>query len=217
MALTIFDLDNTLLGGDSDFLWGRYLCENGIVDADTYRRANEYYLEQYQQGTLDIYAFLEFVFKPLACHSLEQLKTWREAYLEQKIKPIILPSAEALVEKHRAQGDTLLIITATNSFITAPIAEMLGIEHLIATEPELIDGKYTGHVAGTPSFQQGKVERLQSWLEQHQMDLSGSIFYSDSHNDIPLLEIVDTAIAVDPDPQLQAVAEQRGWKVLSLR
>lgn len=217
MALAIFDLDNTLLGGDSDFLWGRYLCENGIVDAEDYRRANEHYYQQYQHGSLDIAEFLEFVFKPLTMHSIEQLESWRAAYLEQKIKPIILPAAEALIEKHRSQGDTLLIVTATNSFLTAPIAEMLGIEHLIATNPELVDGRYTGRVAGTPSFQQGKVERLTTWLKQHKHDLDGSIFYSDSHNDIPLLELVDTAVAVDPDPKLQAVAEKQGWKILSLR
>lgn len=217
MALAIFDLDNTLLGGDSDFLWGRYLCENGIVDAEAYRRANEHYYEQYQHGSLDIAEFLAFVFKPLATHSVEQLETWRAAYLEQKIKPIILPAAESLIAKHQAQGDTLLIITATNSFLTAPIAAMLGIEHLIATDPEFKEGRYTGRVAGTPSFQQGKVERLKVWLAQHKHSLEGSIFYSDSHNDIPLLEIVDTAVAVDPDPKLQAVAELRGWKVLSLR
>ncbi|WP_438970590.1 HAD family hydrolase [Methylophaga sp.] len=217
MALAIFDLDNTLLGGDSDFLWGRYLCENGIVEEEDYRRANEHYLEQYQQGVLDIAEFLAFVFKPLATHSVEKLEMWRSAYLEQKIKPIILPAAQALIEKHRAKGDTLLIITATNSFLTTPIAKMLGIENLIATDPEFIDGRYTGRVAGTPSFQQGKVERLNSWLEEHQLNLNGSIFYSDSHNDIPLLEVVDTAVAVDPDPKLQTVAEQRGWEVLSLR
>jgi HAD superfamily hydrolase (TIGR01490 family) len=217
MALAIFDLDNTLLGGDSDFLWGRYLCENGIVDADAYRRANEHYYQQYLEGSLDIYEFLEFVFKPLASHNLEQLCKWRENYLQQKIKPIILPAAEALIAQHRAKGDTLLIITATNSFITSPIAEMLAIEHLIATEPELIDGRYTGQVAGTPSFHQGKVDRLKQWLAEQNQDLQGSIFYSDSHNDLPLLELVDTAVAVDPDPKLQAVAQQRGWKILSLR
>ncbi|MCX4186366.1 HAD family hydrolase [Methylophaga sp. OBS4] len=217
MALAIFDLDNTLLGGDSDFLWGRYLCENGIVDADAYRRANEHYYQQYLEGSLDIYEFLEFVFKPLASHSLGQLYEWRENYLQQKIKPIILPAAKALIAQHRAKGDTLLIITATNSFITSPIAEMLAIEHLIATEPELIDGRYTGHVAGIPSFHQGKVDRLKQWLVEQNQDLQGSIFYSDSHNDLPLLELVDTAVAVDPDPKLQAVAQQRGWKILSLR
>lgn len=217
MALAIFDLDNTLLGGDSDFLWGRYLCENGIVDEEAYRRANEHYYQQYLEGSLDIYEFLEFVFKPLSNHDLETLKSWREAYLQQKIRPIMLPAAEALVEKHRSQGDTLLIITATNSFLTAPIAQMMGIDNLIATDPEMLDGRFTGRVAGKPSFQHGKVERLRHWLQSRHEDLSGSIFYSDSHNDLPLLELVDTPVAVDPDPKLQAVAQERGWKILSLR
>lgn len=217
MALAIFDLDNTLLGGDSDFLWGRYLCENGIVDEDAYRRANEHYYQQYLEGSLDIYEFLEFVFKPLASHAMEQLESWRAAYLEQKIKPIMLPAAEALVEKHRAQGDTLLIITATNSFLTTPIAAMLGIDNLIATDPEMLDGRFTGKVAGEPSFQHGKVERLHSWLDGREENLEGSIFYSDSHNDLPLLELVETPVAVDPDPKLQAVAQNRGWQILSLR
>lgn len=217
MALAIFDLDNTLLGGDSDFLWGRYLCENGIVDEDAYRRANEHYYQQYLEGSLDIYEFLEFVFKPLASHAVEQLESWRAAYLEQKIKPIMLPAAEALVEKHRAQGDTLLIITATNSFLTTPIAAMLGIDNLIATDPEMLDGRFTGKVAGEPSFQHGKVERLHSWLDGREENLEGSIFYSDSHNDLPLLELVETPVAVDPDPKLQAVAQNRGWQILSLR
>lgn len=217
MALAIFDLDNTLLGGDSDFLWGRYLCENGIVDEDAYRRANEHYYQQYLEGSLDIFEFLSFVFKPLASHDMATLEAWRAAYLEQKIKPIMLPAAEALVEKHRAQGDTLLIITATNSFLTAPIAKMLGIDHLIATDPEMVDGRFTGRVAGKPSFQHGKVERLKKWLASRDEDLKDSVFYSDSHNDLPLLELVDTPVAVDPDPKLQTVAKQRGWKILSLR
>lgn len=217
MALAIFDLDNTLLGGDSDFLWGRYLCENGIVDEDAYRRANEHYYQQYLEGSLDIFEFLSFVFKPLASHDMATLEAWRAVYLEQKIKPIMLPAAEALVEKHRAQGDTLLIITATNSFLTAPIAKMLGIDHLIATDPEMVDGRFTGRVAGKPSFQHGKVERLKKWLASRDEDLKDSVFYSDSHNDLPLLELVDTPVAVDPDPKLQTVAKQRGWKILSLR
>jgi HAD superfamily hydrolase (TIGR01490 family) len=217
MALAIFDLDNTLLGGDSDFLWGRYLCENGIVDAEAYREANELYYQQYQDGNLDIFEFLEFVFKPLASHPLEQLQQWRADYLKQKIEPIMLPAAQQLIQQHRDRGDTLLIITATNSFITAPIAEMLGIKHLIATEPEFKAGRYTGAVAGTPSFHQGKVTRLNAWLAEQKLDLNGSVFYSDSHNDLPLLEIVDTPVAVDPDPMLEQIASQRGWRILSLR
>lgn len=217
MALAIFDLDNTLLGGDSDYLWGRFLAENHIVDPEVYHDANLAFYHDYQAGRLDINAFLEFVFTPLKDNSMVDLLQWREAYLQQKIMPIMLPKARALVEQHRQQGDTLLIITATNSFLTTPIAEKLGIEHLIATNPELIDGRFTGKVAGIPSFQHGKVSRLQDWLTEHQQTLAGSIFYSDSHNDLPLLEKVETPVAVDPDETLRQVAQQRGWKILSLR
>jgi HAD superfamily hydrolase (TIGR01490 family) len=210
-------LDNTLLGGDSDYLWGRFLAENQIVDPEAYHETNLVFYHDYQAGRLDINAFLEFVFTPLKENSMDDLLKWRSEYLQQKIMPIMLPKAQALVDKHREQGDTLLIITATNSFLTAPIAEQLGIENLIATEPEQVDGKFTGKVSGIPSFQHGKVARLKDWLANNQLSLAGSIFYSDSHNDLPLLEKVDTPVAVDPDETLQQIAEQRGWKILSLR
>ncbi|HAD32096.1 MULTISPECIES: HAD family hydrolase [unclassified Methylophaga] len=217
MALAIFDLDNTLLGGDSDYLWGRYLAENAIVDPQSYHDTNLAFYNDYQSGQLDINAFLQFVFEPLAKNSMKDLLAWRADYLQQKILPIILPKGLELIEQHRQQGDTLLIITATNSFLTTPIAELLKIDNLIATDPEMLDGRYTGKVFGVPSFQHGKVERLQHWLDEHQQDLAGSYFYSDSHNDLPLLEQVDTPIAVDPDDKLAEVARQRDWKILSLR
>ncbi|WP_417551224.1 HAD family hydrolase [Methylophaga sp.] len=217
MALAIFDLDNTLLGGDSDYLWGRYLAENGIVDPQSYHDTNLAFYHDYQAGNLDINAFLQFVFEPLAKNSMQDLLNWRTDYLQQKILPIILPKGRELIEYHRQQGDILLIITATNSFLTTPIAELLKINHLIATDPEMLDGRYTGKVFGVPSFQHGKVERLQHWLAEHQLDLAGSYFYSDSHNDLPLLEQVDTPIAVDPDDKLAEIARQRDWKILSLR
>lgn len=217
MALAIFDLDNTLLGGDSDYLWGRFLAEHHIVDSEVYHDTNLAFYHDYQAGRLDINAFLEFVFTPLKENSMADLLIWRNTYLQQKIMPIMLPKAKELVEQHRQQGDTLLIITATNSFLTAPIAEKLGIEHLIATDPEMVNGRFTGKVAGIPSFQYGKVSRLQDWLTQHQQTLEGSIFYSDSHNDLPLLEKVEIPVAVDPDDILRQIAGQRGWKILSLR
>lgn len=217
MALAIFDLDNTLLGGDSDYLWGRYLAENAIVDPQSYHDTNLAFYNDYQSGQLDINAFLQFVFEPLAKNSMQDLLAWRAEYLQQKILPIILPKGLDLIEQHRQQGDTLLIITATNSFLTTPIAELLKIDNLIATDPEMLDGRYTGKVFGVPSFQHGKVERLQHWLAEHQQDLAGSYFYSDSHNDLPLLEQVETPIAVDPDDKLAEVARQRDWKILSLR
>lgn len=217
MALAIFDLDNTLLGGDSDYLWGRYLAENGIVDEKSYHQTNLAFYHDYQAGRLDINAFLEFVFTPLKNNPMIDLLRWRAEYLEDKIHPIILPAGQELINFHRAQGDTLLIITATNEFLTRPIADKLGIEQLIATRPEKIDGRFTGKVAGVPSFQTGKVQRLQDWLAEHDESLTGSVFYSDSHNDLPLLEQVETPIAVDPDDILRQTAQDRGWKILSLR
>ncbi len=217
MALAIFDLDNTLLGGDSDYLWGRYLAENGIVDEESYHQTNLAFYHDYQAGRLDINAFLEFVFTPLKNNSMTDLLRWRAEYLEDKIHPIILPAAQELIDFHRSQGDTLLIITATNEFLTRPIADKLGIEQLIATRPEQIDGRFTGKVAGVPSFQAGKVQRLQDWLAEHNESLTDSVFYSDSHNDLPLLEQVETPIAVDPDDILRQTAQERGWQILSLR
>lgn len=217
MALALFDLDNTLLGGDSDYLWGRFLVEQGIVDGTDYEQQNQQFYNQYKAGNLDIQAFLAFSLRPLAEHSPAKLHAWREQFLAQCIDPIILPEARSLVERHRTQGDTLVIITATNRFVTAPIAERFGITHLLATEVEMDGEDYTGRSIGIPCFQNGKVERLEQWLEQHTVDLSSSWFYSDSHNDLPLLEQVSHPIAVDPDDQLAQQARTRGWPIISLR
>ena len=217
MPLAIFDLDNTLLAGDSDYLWGVFLAERGIVDPDHYERENERFYREYKEGRLDIHVFLRFSLAPLARHSPDELAAWREAFLAEKIEPIVLPKALDLVQRHRDAGDLLLIITATNSFVTGPIATRLGIPHLIATEPVLRDGRYTGEVDGIPSFREGKVLRLEQWLEAHGASLAGSSFYSDSHNDVALLERVDHPVAVDPDPALAALAAARGWQILSLR
>jgi HAD superfamily hydrolase (TIGR01490 family) len=217
VRLTIFDLDNTLLNGDSDYLWGRHLIEQGVVDALEYERKNTAFYADYRHGCLDIAAFLRFSLRPLQEHPLTDLLAWRAAFVREKIEPIILPRARALIEEHRNAGDQLLIITATNAFVTAPIAERLGIPELIATEPEFIDGRYTGRVAGIPAFQQGKVERLHQWLEGRELSLDDSLFYSDSINDLPLLSLVAHPVAVDPDPQLAAIAGERGWPIISLR
>lgn len=203
MSLAIFDLDNTLLNGDSDHAWGEFLCRRGIVDEAHYRASNDHFLRQYQQGTLDIHEFLNFALRPLADHPREQLAEWHAEFMHSCIEPMILPRAEALLEEHRARGDFLLIITATNSFVTAPIAQRLGVDELLATEPEELDGRFTGRVAGTPCFQQGKVERLHRWLADREHRLEGSSFYSDSRNDLPLLELVDHPVAVNPDPVLR--------------
>lgn len=217
MTLAIFDLDNTLLAGDSDHAWGEFLVEEGIVDAEEYRTANDRFYQQYLNGELDIAHYLSFALQPLGRHNMEQLLTWRRAFMEKKIQPMMLRKAEELLDHHRAQGHTLMIITATNRFVTEPIAEALGIQNLIATEPELVNGRYTGDVAGVPSFQDGKVIRLQDWLAAYDENLDGAWFYSDSHNDAPLLREVANPVAVDPDPTLEALARENGWQILSLR
>lgn len=217
MPLAIFDLDNTLLDGDSDYLWGCYLAQHGLVDGAEYARENERFYREYQDGTLDIQEFLRFSLRPLREHPRERLEALRARFLEEQIEPIMTPAARALVERHQSAGDILLIITATNAFVTAPIAERFGVPHLIATLPAERDGVYTGEVEGVPSFREGKVERLEHWLAEQGLDLAGSCFYSDSHNDLPLLERVERPIAVNPDAQLRATAETRGWPILSLR
>ena len=217
MALAIFDLDNTLLGGDSDYLWGEYLVENNFVDGESYQQSNQHFYDQYLAGTMDIFEFSAFQFTPLADNSMTTLLAWRDDYLSKKIEPIILPAAKQLIQKHQQQNDTLLIITATNSFITRPIADKLNIPNLIATEPEMVNGQFTGQVDGMPSYQQGKVVRLEQWLIEQNRTIEDSYFYSDSHNDLPLLERVTHPVAVDSDYKLTAIAQQRGWPILSLR
>ena len=216
MALAIFDLDNTLLAGDSDYLWGVYLAETGIVDREHHERENARFYREYKAGNLDIYEFLAFSLRPLAENSPADLERWRADFVDRIIEPIITAGARAIVERHRRSGDTLMIITATNAFVTAPIAERFGIPHLIATEPERVDNRYTGRVTGVPSFREGKVTRLRTWLENNDMTLEDSHFYSDSHNDLPLLELVDHPVAVDPDDRLRATAVERHWPVVNL-
>ncbi len=217
MALTIFDLDNTLLDGDSDYLWGTYLVDQGVVDGEYYERENQRFYDEYKVGTLDIFEFLKFSLLPLAENSLQDLLAMREAFMQQKIMPIILPKARTLVASHRDKGDELLIITATNRFVTEPIAQELGIDNLIATDPEQVNNHYTGNVAGIPCFREGKVTRLEQWLKATGHNLSDSRFYSDSHNDLPLLEMVSCPVAVDPDDTLLNHAGMKQWQVISLR
>ncbi|MBI3547260.1 MAG: HAD family hydrolase [Gammaproteobacteria bacterium] len=216
MSLAIFDLDNTLLRGDSDHAWGRFLIENHIVDGVEYERENERYYAQYQAGTLDIMEFLAFALRPLAQHDRATLDAWHREYMQSKIMPMITAAARALVDEHRQRGDTLLIITATNRFIAAPIAQVFDVPHLLATEPEEMHGRFTGKVAGTPCYREGKVTRLETWMQQHDQNLKGSWFYSDSHNDLPLLSLVAHAVAVNPDDTLQHEAKKRGWQILTL-
>jgi HAD superfamily hydrolase (TIGR01490 family) len=217
LSLALFDLDNTLLAGDSDHLWGEFLCEQGIVDGTWYRQENERYYRLYRQGELDIQAFLRFSLQPLTLYPMSQLLIWRMQFMRQKIEPVMLPAARVLLDRHRKAGDTLVIITATNRFITEPIAAAFGVEHLLATEPAVAGDRYTGEVAGTPCFQNGKVERLRQWLHGREEDLSGSHFYSDSRNDLPLLSQVENPVAVDPDEVLLGHAQGCGWPIISLR
>lgn len=217
MGLAIFDLDNTLLAGDSDHSWGEFLCDRGYVDVAAYRARNDQFYADYLAGQLDVAAYQNFCQEVLGRTDRATLDAWHQEFMRDYIEPIILPKGEALVAEHRKAGDYIMMITATNSFITAPIAKRLNMDHLIATECGMENGQYTGQLVGVPSFQAGKITRLNSWLAEHQANLLDSHFYSDSHNDLPLLEKVSRPVAVDPDDRLRALAEQRGWDVISLR
>ena len=219
MELALFDLDNTLLAGDSDYEWARFLVEQGVVDGAEYERRNDEFFTQYKAGTLNIFEFLEFQLAPLAAHTRAELDLWHARFMDQKIRPIIKAKGRRLVEEHRAAGHLLAIVTATNEFVTRPIARELGIEHLLATEIEEQNGAFTGRPRGTPTFREGKVARLDTWLAARGKPLDAfraSWFYTDSLNDIPLLERVSKPVAVDPDAKLEAVAIERGWPVISL-
>ncbi len=217
MNLTLFDLDNTLLAGDSDFEWAQFLIEQGVLDREVYEARNNEFYAQYKCGTLDIREFLDFQLKPLSRHPRHVLDEWHAEFMRSKILPIIRRPARDLVERHR--GDICAIITATNSFVTAPIAREFGIGHLIATEPAHVGGEFTGDVTGTPCFREGKITCLEQWLAARGQTLKSfarSSFYSDSLNDLPLLERVTHPVAVDPDDTLRAHAVRHGWKLLSL-
>lgn len=220
MNLALFDLDNTLLNGDSDFEWAQFLIEQGVLDRELFEAKNLAFYEQYKAGTLDIYEFLDFQLKPLSRHARKVLNGWRDDFMQHKVRGMMTVPAQELVARHRAAGDVCIIITATNSFVTSPIAREFGVEHLIATEPEEKDGEFTGCVAGVPCFREGKITRLEYWLAQRGWgwdSFADSFFYSDSLNDLPLLAKVNNPIAVDPDATLRKHAEQHGWRILTLR
>lgn len=217
MKLALFDLDNTLLAGDSDFEWAQFLIEQGVLDGEVYEARNQAFYDQYKAGTLDINQFLDFQLKPLARHPRAVLEAWHREFMLRKILPLVRDSARALVARHR--NDLRVVITATNSFVTAPIAGEFGIEHLIATEPEQCDGEFTGSVLDTPCFREGKVQRLEAWLASGGRSLDSfeaSWFYSDSLNDLPLLKRVTHPVAVDPDDTLREYARRHGWPVITL-
>jgi HAD superfamily hydrolase (TIGR01490 family) len=220
MRLALFDLDNTLLSCDSDYEWGQFLVDRGVLDREDYEAQNLAYYGQYVAGTLDIHEYLGFALRPLAEHAPEDLARWHADFMRSRILPSITPPARALVKEHLGRGDLCAIVTATNSFVTAPIAREFGVEHLIATEPEKRDGRFTGRVAGTPCFRAGKIQRLEQWLGamgRRSADFAERWCYSDSHNDLPLLELATSPVAVDPDARLAAEARLRGWPVISLK
>jgi HAD superfamily hydrolase (TIGR01490 family) len=220
MNLVLFDLDNTLLAGDSDFQWAQFLIEQRVLDREVYEARNIEFYEQYKAGTLDIHEFLDFQLKPLSRHPRPQLDAWHQEFMQQKILPLITPQARELIKRHMLGNDLCVIITATNRFVTGPIAHALGINYLIATEAEQMNGEFTGRVSGLPCFREGKIARLESWLDEHNltwMSFLESWFYSDSLNDLPLLNKVTHPIAVDPDATLKAHAEENGWPIISLR
>ena len=218
--LALFDLDNTLLAGDSDYNWSLFLIKQGLLDEKTHHERNEQFYLDYKNGNLDIYKFLAFQLKPLSEHSMADLNALHAKYMDTVIRPMMTKKAQDLVNQHKAQGDLCLVITATNSFVTKPIAQAYGIAHLIGTDPEMVNGAYTGGVAGVPSFQEGKVTRLKQWLAERGQELADfeqSYFYSDSHNDLPLMKLVTHPVAVDADTKLTDYAQQHGWPHISLR
>ena len=220
MNLALFDLDNTLLACDSDYEWGQFLVDRGVLDRHSYETQNAAFYAQYKAGKLDIHEFLGFALRPLAEHTPEDLDRWHADFMETRIRPAIGAPARDLVRRHLEAGDLCAVVTATNSFVTAPIAREFGVPHLVATEPERNAGRFTGKVAGIPCFREGKVARVDAWLAgqgRRLADFAQSTFYSDSHNDLPLLERVTSPVAVDPDPELAAVARARGWSSVSLR
>lgn len=220
MKLVLFDLDNTLLAGDSDHSWGQFLVDKGVLDREVQQTRNDAFFADYQAGTLDINAFLEFQLAPLARYPRAQLDAWHDEFLAEVIRPLITPLARTLVQQHLDQGALVAVVTATNAFVTAPIVREFGIPHLIATIPAQENGRFTGAVRGTPAFQAGKIDRVNTWLESLALNhdcFSERWFYSDSHNDLPLLEIVSHPVAVDPDDKLRAHATAAGWPVISLR
>jgi HAD superfamily hydrolase (TIGR01490 family) len=220
MKLVLFDLDNTLLSDDSDFQWAQFLISKGVLDREIYEAKNQQFYDQYKAGTLDIFEFLDFQLAPLSRHAREVLDTWHREYMSTVIRPVITDKARALVNRHLAEESIVAIVTATNVFVTGPIAREFNIPHLIGTVPAQEGGRFTGRPRGTPAFREGKIERVDAWLESMGLwwgAFESTHFYSDSRNDLPLLELVSHPVAVDPDDTLRAHAEEKGWPIISLR
>jgi HAD superfamily hydrolase (TIGR01490 family) len=220
MDLVLLDLDNTLLAGDSDFEWAQFLIGKGVLDREVQEAKNQEFFDHYKAGTLDIHAFLDFQLKPLSRHGRAELDAWHEEFMVTRIRPMIGRTAVSLVERHLKEGALTALVTATNSFVTGPIAREFGIAHLVATIAAQEHGRFTGKPRGLPSFREGKVERVEAWLESLGLwwgSFGRSFFYSDSLNDLPLLAKVSNPVAVDPDETLRRHADSHGWPVISLR
>lgn len=216
MTLAIFDLDHTLINEDSDYLWGKYLVDHEIVEPDYYKKKNDQFYDDYQNGTLDIDEYLNFSLRPLKEHSIKKLYAWREDYVKTIIEPTIAKNSKRLIQDHKDKGHTLIIVSATNKFVTEPIAYLLGISNLLSTEPEIINNQYTGNYIGIPTFKDGKIKALNKWMKVHNHNLEGSYFYSDSINDLPLLEQVTHPIVVNPDERLKAISIENDWLEIDL-
>ena len=221
--LALFDLDHTLLPLDSDFAWGDFTCTLGWVDPLQFSQRNDAYYAQYREGTLDIHDYIRFATAALLAQGATKSVAARAQFMDTVILPAVIPQARALVRQHQAAGDWVLIVTATNVFVTEPIAAEFGVEHLIGIElASAPDAQglpwYSGSIAGVPSFREGKITRVQSWLAERgtTLDALHSTFYSDSMNDLPLLERVTEPVATNPDPRLRALAHERGWRILDL-
>jgi len=215
--LVLFDLDETLLAGDSDYQWGQMLIDAGVLEREIYEARNLEFYEKYKAGVLNLPEFLAFQLKPLAQHSRAQLEAWHARFMTTKVLPMVRPGARPLIARH--SDAVTAIITATNRFVTWPIAQALGVPNLLATELEEVDGRFTGRARGIPCFREGKVRRLEQWLSsrgERLSDYDESWFYTDSINDLPLLSAVTRPIATHPDDRLRAQAVERGWPIISL-
>lgn len=220
MKLALFDLDGTLLPTDSDHAFGEFMIEIGWVDGDTWRQCNDDFYAQYLAGTLDIAEYVDFTTSAWRDRPLAEALAMRERFMHEVIRPNLRPSAKALVQQHLSQGDLTAVVTATNEFVTRPIATAFGVEQLLAVELERdAAGAVTGRIHGTPTFRDGKVARVTSWLHAQGHDWDGFedvVFYSDSTNDLPLLECARTPVATNPTPALAQIAGERGWRILNL-
>lgn len=218
MNIALFDLDNTLINGDSDYEWGNFLVENNYVDKEYYQKKNDVFFEQYRKGTLCPIEFAKFSYEPLAKYDYEFLLDIRKKFFKEKIKPIIHKKAEDLVKLHKKNNDIIVIVTATNSFISRLSADYFKIEDLLATEPEFKNGKFTGGLSGEPCFKEGKVNKVKKWMESNKYTNYEDIyFYTDSHNDMKLLEFCTIPVAVDPDNILKEISIKNNWKIISLK